>query len=388
MKICIYSHQFLPTIGGVQAHTVRLAASLAASGHTVAVVTRTPGEHSYDARFAFRVHRRPTVLGLMQAIASCQVLHLNTWSVLVALTARALGKPMLWFHHDYDLACPKSIAWNGYRCHFHPIGCTQCLARDHAPSQIGRRFAAFSVRRTLHGLVNAHAVHTPFVAERLQWPQALVLGFGTGNGQHDSDDPAPESEKLGRAKDPGVLLVGRLIAEKGVDVLIRALRYVHDAGVDLHVTIVGDGPERVRMARLATSLGVEQSVSFYGEAGPHEAIELMEQSTCVVLPSAWDEPTGYVAVEAMDMGVPVVAARVGGLAGVVSQHGLLFERGDALDLSRQLLTLKAQPDLRDHLVQSGKQHAQAQHDWRALGHDYARVYARLAAGLHMGQSPA
>ena len=429
MRICIYSHAFPPSVGGVQAHSARLAASLSAHGHDVVVITRTPEGNAQDESLPYRLRRQPTTATLIRQVVASDVVQLNTWSIPLALVARALGKPTVWFHHDYDTVCPKSIAWNGYRCHYQPLGCTRCLARDHSWTAVTRRHAAFALRRSLRGLVSAHAVHTPFVARRLGLQNAMLLGTGTSLGPHlpAPSSPAerrhavPAREELVRsmaqptgtplsiadgegpgvrhaagaagsgdapaapAAGPVVLFLGRLIAEKGADVLLRALRHCRDSGVALQVTIAGDGPERVGLTRLAGALGIEKSVHFRGMVSAHGVAELIRQADCVVIPSLWDEPTGLGALEAMALGVPVVAARVGGLAGLVDGNGLLFERGDARDLARQLLRLVADRPLQQRLAGAGQRQVQASHDWYKVARDYIAAYRSLITGVEPAQ---
>jgi glycosyltransferase involved in cell wall biosynthesis len=128
-----------------------------------------------------------------------------------------------------------------------------------------------------------------------------------------------------------VLFVGRLVPHKGADVLIRAM-----VGLDAvagPLTILGDGPERGRLAELAATLGV--AVSMPGEAGRDAVAEAMQRAAVVVVPSTYQEPLGLVAIEAMAAGAIVVVSAVGGLIENVVDGvtGFLVEPDDPVALA-------------------------------------------------------
>lgn len=147
----------------------------------------------------------------------------------------------------------------------------------------------------------------------------------------DLDGRLPRYESEAR-----VVFVGRLSEEKGVDVLLRAMRDVRG----LTCAVVGDGPERERLHALAAELGltnVEFLGTLHGEALDRE----IARARAVVIPSRSYETFGLTALEAYAWGKPAVAARIGALPEVVrdGMTGLLFEPGDADDLAAKLNAL-------------------------------------------------
>jgi glycosyltransferase involved in cell wall biosynthesis len=120
-----------------------------------------------------------------------------------------------------------------------------------------------------------------------------------------------------------VLFVGRLVEWKGVDYLLEGFKIVSGHLSDVELIIVGDGPERKRLVEKAGNLGIEGKVAFLGWKVGHELIEEYARASVLVVPSIVDykgqtESLGVVAIEAMAMGTPVVASRVGGLTDVVA----------------------------------------------------------------------
>jgi len=144
-------------------------------------------------------------------------------------------------------------------------------------------------------------------------------------------DGAPPRTRRDR---PELLFVGHLIERKGVDVLFESLA----AGEPerFTITVCGDGPQRARLAELATKLGL--SVNWRGEVTPADVGAAMSSADILVIPTIRDEALGLVALEGMAAGCIVVTSRVDGLARTVEdgRNGFLAEPGDAADLRRAL----------------------------------------------------
>ena len=134
--------------------------------------------------------------------------------------------------------------------------------------------------------------------------------------------------------------VSRLRAEKGIDLLIAAFSRLVFENHDVHLHIVGNGPDEQKLKNMVTQLNIIDNVTFFGEASWETAMQQMALMDVVAVPSRF-EGFGLSAAEAMAMGKPVVASNVFGLKEVVSdgQTGLLFENGNSDDLYLKLHTL-------------------------------------------------
>jgi glycosyltransferase involved in cell wall biosynthesis len=150
--------------------------------------------------------------------------------------------------------------------------------------------------------------------------------------------PPGPSFARSRAARPVFVAAGRLSREKGIVTLIESLSRIRAGGVDACVRLVGDGPQRASIERLAARLGVADAVEITGWV-EHDAVEAyLQDAWALVAPSLWAEPLGLSAVEAIVRGVPVVASAVGGYAETVEPGvtGLLCRNGDVDDLARCL----------------------------------------------------
>ncbi len=160
-------------------------------------------------------------------------------------------------------------------------------------------------------------------------------------------DPGPP-RPIGRE---GALFVGRLSAEKGADLLLRAWRSLD--GYPLR--IVGAGPEEARLRALARDL---PGVRFAGELSRDRVLGAMADAAFVVLPSRWHETFGLAAVEAMACGRAVVVPHPTALSDLVEpgRNGLLFDIGDVDGLARACRALAGDDALARELGEGARAH--------------------------------
>lgn len=142
---------------------------------------------------------------------------------------------------------------------------------------------------------------------------------------------------------PVFLFAGRLVPEKGCDVLLRAFAAASKKIPAARLEVIGDGPELGRLQQLAASLGIASGVDFRGALDNGQTQLAMRSAWAVCVPSVWEEPFGVVALEAQMNGVPVVASRCGGLTEIVTPEsgGMLIPPGDAESLAEAMVALSA-----------------------------------------------
>ena len=116
---------------------------------------------------------------------------------------------------------------------------------------------------------------------------------------------------------PTVLFAGRLVPDKGPDVLMRAFARVQRELPAARLTIIGDGPERAHLETLRRQLALTDTVEMRPRVPNEELQRTGETAWVQAIPSVWDEPFGLAVAEAMMRGTAVVASRSGGLPSVV-----------------------------------------------------------------------
>ncbi|MEM9502526.1 MAG: glycosyltransferase family 4 protein [Cyanobacteria bacterium P01_E01_bin.43] len=161
---------------------------------------------------------------------------------------------------------------------------------------------------------------------------------------------------------PTVVFAGRLVGEKGVDVLIEAFAQLRAHSPDARLIVAGDGPERDRLKTQVNDLGLSDAITLPGHLPRAELEQRFNQAWVQVVPSRWAEPFGMVAAEAMMRGTAVVASASGGLLEVVQNNhtGLLVPPENVDALARALLTLLSDRALAERMGRAGRIVARAQ----------------------------
>jgi glycosyltransferase involved in cell wall biosynthesis len=179
--------------------------------------------------------------------------------------------------------------------------------------------------------------------------------------------------------DPGRFLlgaVGRLSAEKGFDVLLRAVGQLVREGLDVGLLIAGEGDERVRLQALVGELGLADRVRLLGYCS--DTRDLYQALDVYVL-SSLREGLPNVLLEAMAMGAPVVATRIAGVPRLVRDgaNGLLVEPGDVAGLAAAVRRLAGEPDLRGRLQQAARATIEEGYSFTGRMEKIRRVYDEL-----------
>lgn len=190
--------------------------------------------------------------------------------------------------------------------------------------------------------------------------------------------PGRRREELAVAGRPIVLIAARLHPEKGYEPLLQAFAEVLKRVPAAVLLIAGTGPLENHYRRLAALHSLGDSVRFLGFR--HDLPDLISAAEVVVLPSL-AEAFGLAAAEALYLGTPVVASRVGGLPEIVDDDvdGLLVSPNQPPALAEALVRVLTQPDLRARLAGSGRQKVKERFSFQAMVREYERVYDELDA---------
>jgi glycosyltransferase involved in cell wall biosynthesis len=152
-----------------------------------------------------------------------------------------------------------------------------------------------------------------------------------------------------------LVCVARLSPEKGHAGLLESFAQLRAEGLDVELELLGDGPERARVEGIIRDRKLESTVHIHGQVPEEKAISAMANATVVVLAS-FMEGLPVVIMEALALGVPVVAPCVAGIPELVEHgvSGLTFAPGDWDGLTRALRQMLGDPELRARLAQEGK----------------------------------
>jgi glycogen synthase len=174
-----------------------------------------------------------------------------------------------------------------------------------------------------------------------------------------------------------VLLVGRLVYEKGFQIALEALPGVIERLGDVRFLVAGSGTAEAELRAQADALGLAAYGTFLGWIGDDVLHSLYRIADLTVVPSIY-EPFGLVALEAMASGCPCIVADTGGLREVVphEQVGLRFESRDPTSLAGMMERVLSDDRLRDRLVAEASEHV-LRFDWADIARQTAEIYGDL-----------
>lgn len=308
------------------------------------------------------------------------VIHLHNiyhhFSTSILSAIRASGVPCVQTLHDLKLACPNyKMFTEGSACerckggkYWNPI-LHHCLSSSFLGNTLAAVEMTFSkITQAYEKTVQTFICPSAFYAQKMrEWGEPA---------SHFSVVPNP-AEGSARAAHGGggfILYAGRLSAEKGVDILIRASARVPG----LPLRIAGAGPEEEKLHHLARTLGARH-VSFLGFVPSSELVSLRAVAEAVVIPSVWYENGPLTALEAMGDGVPVIASQIAGLVELVDDgtEGLLATPGsvDAWTVAlERFLTLSQ--DERRRMGERGRERIRTTHSWDAHLRNLEKIYTQ------------
>lgn len=350
MRVLLTTSIFPPDIGGPATHTVTIASALVARGVDVVVLTpsdtASPGGPSYPFQVV-RVTRRlarplrwaRTIGEMLRLGRRADVVFVNGLAMEAAIANLVLRKVMV-------LRVPGDLAWerasgNGWiRDGFEEFQSRRYDLRV----ELMRRLRSWWTRQADRVIVPSRYCGRWVATWGVPAERITVVP----NGISPVGDLPPETVPLGRCAK--VAVVGRLIPLKRVDRIIEAVARLDGVGL----LVVGEGPERRGLEELAKRLGVEDRVHFAGACSRTKTLALVRAADVLVLNSVC-ETFSYVLIEAMALGVPVVAAAVGAVPDIVrdGQNGRLVASGDTDELVRVLRSVLASEEERRRLAEAG-----------------------------------
>jgi glycogen(starch) synthase len=314
MNILI-STVFYPSTGGIETVNSILSHEWTKLGHNVRIATNIPASSEHKS-FPFEVFHRPSARKLNSLVRWSDVYLQGNISFKTLWPLVINRKCYVATHHGMYRRDNGTVGWQDWlkrkvARHAINISCSEAVARDlHAPCV---------------------TIHNPYNDEVfLQQPEAQ--------------------------RNKEIVFVGRLVSDKGVNLLLDALFQLQKRDLFPNVTIIGDGPERSALERQTHTLKLRDQVIFTGRKSPDEVARLLNQHKVLVVPSLWQEPFGVVAIEGIACGCVVVGSEGGGLKEAIGPCGLTFRNGDSARLAEQLSAVLTNETLMSALRSPAEDH--------------------------------
>ncbi len=380
MRLAMTPAFFHPHVGGIETHSYNLAREFVKRGHDVHILTsRCPGEAPRSEEFeGIQIHRlspsltiynAPILLGLPGVLGNLEVdlVHTHLPSPYLASAsatlARMKGLPtVLTYHNDI-------------------------VAQGRFYSAIAGAYNA-SLGRALLEMVDriictsiGYATSSPYLGPHLHKVVPIQNGVDT-EFFHPGADGSTVNARFGHQI---ILFVGSLThthSYKGVDYLLRALRYIKPAFPDANIVVVGDGPLRPYLQAIANRQGAGDRVHFVGQVSRDELRAYYAAASVSVLPSITRaEGFGLVLLEAMACGRPVVGSSVGGIPYFLRhrENGILVPPKDPEAIAEAVIEILSDQALAKELGRRGRALVEEVYCLRAMVDRTLELYSQLAS---------
>jgi glycogen synthase len=332
VKILVYSPSFYPAVGGLETIISTLAHEFTDRGHDVKLISQTPTTTKDIKQFTFDIIRKPTNQELLKLVRWCDVYFHGCVSLKGLWPLLLVRRPLAITHQTWYRRVDGSNNWQDYLKKF------------------VTRFAA--------NIACSQSISVTMPGKSTVIPNSY------------REDIFCEYLNISRSQD--LVFLGRLVSDKGVNLLISALAQLKSRGLTPNLTVIGKGPEQDNLCQQAKELDVINQVAFVGVKLDQELSQLLNDHKIMVVPSLWEEPFGIVALEGIACGCVIVGSSGGGLKDAVGNCGVTFPNGDVDALTNALYNLLSHPDQLENYRQNAPPHL-ALHTSKAVASQYLKV---------------
>ena len=285
MRICIYTTTFYPAIGGMETFVYLLAKEFVTFGDKVTVFTEEKNKNKN--KFSFKVIRSNSFTKKINIFKRHDIVLCVNFT-FKGVPAALLSGTKLFINHQIAYHKAGTISWS--ECIWSYIKTRWCLLFD-------------------------NIAITKFVSSLLPGRSMIIPNMY-------NDDIF---KRINIKKNKDFIFCGRLVRDKGADVLINAFSLVLKKYKKSNLTIVGDGPEYKILKEKSKELGMQKNIQFTGSLTGTILNKKLNEHYCMIVPSLWNEPFGIVALEGLATTEFVISSNKGGLPEVMKNCGQLVE---------------------------------------------------------------
>jgi len=374
--IVIVTNYYVPTVGGITTYVRSLAGALKERGHEVPVMAfpawLSKKEDGIQSKLAYRVvHELAVTVFIMIVLGKILRLRLSGKRVIVhsqsasfcleaGILARPLGVRVVHTFHSPIERCTIKL---GGLLPF--ADAFVCVSEEHK-AQYVKACGINPDAAVIPGGVDCSFLHPIPVEEKIEAIRDLAKSTG-----------------IETLSPPIILFVGRVIREKGAEVLLKAAGRVTEEFPGAVFLVIGpldqSRAQRAFIEDLRRRVGQGMRFYFVGALTQYELRRAYQASDIFACPVLWEEASGLVVVEAMASGLPVVASRIGGLKSRVVEgiSGRLVEPGNSDELAEAILSYLKRPDMAREAGKESRALAVAKYSIDTMTNAYEDIYQRV-----------
>ena len=387
MKILMFSWEYPPlSYGGLARHVQDLSEALVSQGHQIFVITQGDGklpreevvggvkiyrsnplqisainfvEHILHLNFLLL----EKAINIIDQLGDFDLIHGHDWLVfwVCRVLKHALTKPLLYTIHATEFGRNQGI-YNEIQRYINDL----------------EWYATFEAWR----VIVCSSFMKQEVKNLFQLPDDKVLEIANGVNEENyrADYSKAFRQNYASPDEQIILYVGRIVREKGIQVLIQSIPEILQHNPASKFVIAGKGPYLNSLKAQADYLGISNRVYFTGFISDEERNKLYRCADLAVFPSLY-EPFGIVALEAMATMTPVIVSAVGGLVEFVEdgENGLTVPPNDSPRLAQAILQLLNGQNAARRLANNGYRLVKEKYSWKQIARKTVKVYQEVLA---------
>ena len=385
MKILMLSWEYPPlSYGGLARHVQDLSEAMASKGHSLHIITQgdnnIPEKEEINGVMVYRTRRVKVggnnfvddilhlnyqllerAIEVKQKLGGVDLIHAHDWLVFWAgkVLKHSLKKPLVYTIHATEYGRNQGI-YNDMQRYINDLEWYAC-------------YEAWRVIVCSNYMKNE-------VKGLFQVPDDKVemISNGVNIENYQAKSDSKFRSKYAHPEEKIVFYVGRIVREKGIQVLLRAVPQILNQDEDVKFVIAGKGPFLSSLKDHAGFLGINKKVYFTGFISDEERNKLYHAADTAVFPSLY-EPFGIVALEAMATKTPVITTSAGGLDEFVKHgiNGLKVMPDNPKQLADTILHVLNNPDQCKEMAEKAYKFVRDKHNWEKIADQTEKLYGKI-----------
>lgn len=317
MKLLIQHHHFDHEIAGVLTYIYYLIPELEIKGIEVKTIST----------------KQDNFLKWLNYIAWSNIVHMNSNNLLFAMLCKIFGKKIIIkYHYSFYQSAHNNYEPMSFKQRI-ITELKQSLPKPNYPLKWQLytvvKWLRLATRLTTAFIVHHHTACSNYLAESCAFPWLVETLYNPIELREKNQHKSPKC----LSKPYKFIFVGRLDHSKGVDILFQAVKILQAEGYSFQVLVVGDGTQASKLQQLVSNLNIANCVSFLGKLPHPEVLKIVQDGLALIVPSRWQEPAGYVVLEASCVQTCSIVSKMGGLPEVAGLHSLFFDNEDVTGLA-------------------------------------------------------
>lgn len=376
LKVCMLTPYFYPHTGGTEKYVKDLSIELVKKGHEVTVISNNvptsahaPAEEVMDGVKVKRLPATdlfyaPTTLSFsLDMVKGFDLVHTHAPAFgFTRSVAGKLGIPVVTTFH-----CDTTLSNRAF-------GMAMPDFVIKAVEFVGNTMGNYVLPKVDEIIVTTESYASTSPVAKNFPHTAIPIGIHSGAMDKKINEKGISEATRDRNR---ILFLGRLAANKGVDILLKAMPKILAKFPDAHLVICGKGEEEASLRKLVSDLGLDKKVNFYGVLNFDQLVDFYANSALFAMPSTNRlEAFGIVQLEAMACRTPVVCSDLPGVNSVAKDGGLIAKIGDVDDLAEKIMRVLGDPALAQKMGEAGRRLVDTVYRWDTIVEEVLKVYRR------------